>query len=48
MIPLIPFAIFLPIIEAMWIVFVAATTAWSWRYGMRSALQIAPSRISAS
>jgi hypothetical protein len=45
MIPLMPIAVFLPISEAMWIVFFAAMMAWSWRYGtrMRTALQPAPS-----
>jgi hypothetical protein len=35
LIPLLPIAVFLPISEAMWIVFFAAMTAWSWRYGTR-------------
>jgi hypothetical protein len=44
MIPLMPIAVFLPISEAMWIIFFAAMTAWSWRYGtrLRSAMRTAP------
>ena len=35
LIELLPIVAFLPISEAMWIVFFAAMTLWSWRYGSR-------------
>jgi len=35
LIELLPIAVFLPVSETMWIVFFAAMTAWSWRYGVR-------------
>ena len=35
LIELLPIAVFLPVSETMWIVFFAAMTAWSWRYGAR-------------
>jgi hypothetical protein len=35
LIGLLPIEVFLPVSEAMWIVFFAAMTAWSWRYGAR-------------
>lgn len=35
LIELLPLVVFLPISEAMWIIFFAAMTLWSWRYGSR-------------
>ena len=35
LIPLLPIAVFLPVSEATWILFVLALSAWSWRYGAR-------------
>ena len=46
LIPLLPIAIFLPISEAMWIVFFAGMTAWSWRYGARMRARLTPQPIS--
>jgi hypothetical protein len=45
LIPLLPIAVFLPISEAMWIVFFTAMTAWSWRYGTRMSRAFHPAPL---
>lgn len=40
LIELLPIVVFLPISEAMWIIFFAAMTMWSWRYGGRQMAEI--------